>query len=45
MQDTELFTLALGLSSPWEVTQTHLDTENKRLARIIHEYIKQKPLM
>lgn len=31
MQDTELFTLALGLSSPWEVTQTHLDTENKRL--------------
>ena len=31
MQDTELFTPALGLSSSWEVTQTHLDTENKRL--------------
>ena len=31
MRDTELFQLALGLSSPWQVTSSEFNLEQKRL--------------
>jgi len=31
MRDTDLFQLALGLSSPWEVQSSHFDSAQKRL--------------
>ena len=31
MQDTDLFQLALGLSSPWTVTRSEFDAEDSRL--------------
>jgi len=36
MKDTDIFELALGLSSPWKVKESIFDPEPKRLDIVLH---------
>lgn len=36
MRDTDIFELALGLSSPWKVKESIFDPESKRLDILLH---------
>jgi hypothetical protein len=39
MRDTDLFQLALGLSSPWEVKSSIFNPQEKRLDITLHEAV------